>query len=227
MSKPTKPYVIAVLNQKGGVGKTTIATNLVHGLILKNVSALLVDGDPQGSSRDWHEANGATLVPCVGLDRETLPDDLKSIWSGYKVIVIDGAPQIAKLSAAAIRAANLVLIPVQPSPYDVWATADLVELIKCRQEVSQGSPEAVFILSRVIKNTILGRDVLEALKDYKLPILEFGTSQYVAYAQTASRGESVFSHSPLSMAHMASVEFERIVREILYKYINIYLGESC
>ncbi|HHT9129961.1 MAG TPA: ParA family partition ATPase [Candidatus Brocadiaceae bacterium] len=220
MFKSTEPktYVIAVLNQKGGVGKTTIATNLAHGLNLMDIPTLLVDGDPQGSARDWHEANGASLVPCVGLDRETLPEDLKSVRNGYEVIVIDGAPQIAKLSAAAIRIADLVLIPVQPSPYDVWATADLVELIKCKQTLTNGFPKAVFILSRVIKNTNLGRDVIGALNEYGFPILTGKTTQYVSYAQSASRGESVFCH-PVSLP--AEREFSLIINELVDNYIKI------
>jgi chromosome partitioning protein len=64
--------VIAVLNQKGGSGKTTIATNLAHALQRDGYKVLLVDSDPQGSTRDWNEANGGNIIPVVGLDRETL-----------------------------------------------------------------------------------------------------------------------------------------------------------
>ena len=129
---------IAVLNQKGGSGKTTIATNLAHVLKLADSKVLLVDSDPQGSARDWNEANNGQVLPVVGLDRETLPTDLKAISAGYDFVVIDGAPQIAKLSAAAVKAADLILIPVQPSPYDIWAASDLVELIQARQEITDG-----------------------------------------------------------------------------------------
>ncbi len=107
------PKVIAVLNTKGGSGKTTIATNLAHALQRDGTKVLLVDSDPQGSTRDWNEANGGNIIPVVGLDRETLAKDLQAISAGYDWIVIDGAPQVAKLSAAAVKAADFVLIPVQ------------------------------------------------------------------------------------------------------------------
>ena len=220
MNKLNNAYVIAVLNQKGGVGKTTIATNLAHGLNLKKIPTLLIDGDPQGSARDWHEANEASIVPCIGMDRETIHEDIKSVKGNYKVIVIDGAPQIAKLSAAAIRTADLVLIPVQPSPYDVWATADLVELIKCRQEVAQDKPKAVFILSRVIKNTNLGRDVVGALEEYGFPILKSITSQAVSYATSASVGATVFC---IPFVRRVQDEFSELVDELINEYINIYI----
>jgi chromosome partitioning protein len=74
--------VIAVLNQKGGSGKTTIATNLAHALQRDGYKVLLVDSDPQGSTRDWNEANGGNIIPVVGLDRETLAKDLQAISQG-------------------------------------------------------------------------------------------------------------------------------------------------
>lgn len=183
---------VAVLNQKGGSGKTTIATNLAYALKRDGHQVLLVDADQQGSARDWNEANSGELLPVVGLDRETLPKDLQAISGGYDWIVIDGAPQIAKLSAAAVRAADIVLIPVQPSPYDIWACADLVDLISARQEATGGKPKAAFVISRSIKNTKLSGEVGDALKEYGLPVFQAATTQRVAYPTTASRGGTVF-----------------------------------
>lgn len=201
---------MAILNQKGGSGKTTLATNIAHALKLSGERVLLVDADPQGSARDWNAANEGKLLSVVGLDRETLPVDLKGIESGYDWIVIDGAPQVAKLSAAAIRAADVVIIPVQPSPYDVWSTADLVELIKARQEVTGGKPKAVFLVSRAIRNSKLSREVGEALQGYGLPTLKAGTTQRVIYPTTASHGLTVMSDPDCE----AAMEIMAIVREI-------------
>jgi len=183
---------IAVLNQKGGSGKTTIAINLAHSLHLEGHKVLLVDSDPQGSARDWNEENEGEVIPVVGLDRETLPKDLAAISAGYDYIVIDGAPQIARLAAAAVKAADMVLIPCQPSPYDIWAAADLVDVIRARQDVTDGKPKAAFVVSRAIKNTKLGKEILEALDGYELPVFKAMTTQRVAYPTTASEGKTVF-----------------------------------
>jgi chromosome partitioning protein len=86
------------------------------------------------------------VLPVVGLDRETLAKDLEAIKGEYDLVFIDGAPQSGRLAAAAIKAADLVLIPVTPSPYDVWACADLVEAIKACQEVTDGKPSARFLI---------------------------------------------------------------------------------
>ena len=211
------PIVIAVLNQKGGSGKTTIATNLAHALLQDVSKVLLVDSDPQGSARDWNEANGGSIVPVVGLDRETLAKDLQAVWLGYDWIVIDGAPQIAKLSAAAVKVADLVIIPVQPSPYDIWACADLVDIIAARHEVADGKPKAAFVISRAIKNTKLGGEVSTALAEYKLPIFKSGTTQRVAYPTTAAEGLTVLS-DPNSEA---AKEIDALKKEI-YEVLNYH-----
>jgi chromosome partitioning protein len=185
--------IIAILNLKGGCGKTTIAINIAHSFQNLGHKVLLVDSDPQGSARDWNEINEGKLIPVIGLDRISLPADIEAVKSDYDIIIIDGAPQVNKLSAAAIKVADFVLIPVQPSPYDIWATSDLVELIKTRQELIPDKPITAFVVSRVIKNTKLSEEVVVALKAYALPILNSYTTQRVIYPTSASNGQTIYS----------------------------------
>lgn len=209
------PVVISFLNQKGGSGKTTLSTNVAHGLSIRGYKVLLVDTDQQGSARDWNTANDGTILPVVGLDRETLPKDLKAIQAGYDIVIMDGAPAVEKMSAVAIKASNVVLIPVQPSPYDIWATADLLELIKARQAVNGGEPKTAFIMSRVIKNTKLGKEATTVLEEYGIPVFQSHTSQLVIYPSTASKGFSVFSSAPNS----ACEEINNILDELIQKFL--------
>lgn len=203
---------VAVLNQKGGVGKTTLTSNLGEAFKRSGQSVLLVDNDPQGSLRDWNEASDGDVLPVVGLDRETLAKDIEAIKAQYDLVLIDGAPQSGKLAAAAIKAADLVLIPVTPSPYDVWACADLVEALKTRQEITEGKPMARFIISRARKNTRLSGDLLEALRDYEIDTLKSGTIHREIYPQTASDGLTVFH---VKNAAAAVLEIQQLRDEIL------------
>ena len=183
--------VIAVLNQKGGSGKTTIATQLARGLQLQGHSVLLVDSDQQGSARDWRAVDEDNPVPVIGLDRPTLDKDLKTV-SDKDYVVIDGSPQATNLDLSAIKAADFVLIPVQPSPYDVWATNDLVELVKQRIEMTDGKLKAAFVVSRAIQNTNIGKEVASVLTEYGLPVLDARIMQRVSYPNSAALGKTVF-----------------------------------
>ncbi|GAB3645093.1 ParA family partition ATPase [Ramlibacter alkalitolerans] len=202
--------VIAVLSQKGGCGKTTIATTLAKGYQLQGKEVLLVDTDPQGSARDWAAANEQQTLPVAGLDRPTLERDIKPVMKDVDVVIIDGAPRHEAIMAAAVKVADVVLIPVQPSPYDVWATADLVSLLVQRQELL-GTPKAAFILSRVIKRTRIGSEVREALDELRLPVLEGHTVQRVTYANAAAKGLTVLEVEPDGEA---AAEIQAIMRDV-------------
>ncbi|EBM9597900.1 MULTISPECIES: ParA family partition ATPase [Xanthomonas] len=207
--------VIAVLNQKGGSGKTTIATHLARALQLDGADVLLVDSDPQGSARDWAAVREDQPLTVVGIDRPTIDRDLKNV-ARKDFVVIDGAPQAADLAVSAIKAANFVLIPVQPSPYDIWATADLVELVKQRIEVTDGKLQAAFVVSRAIKGTRIGAEVTEALNGYGLPVLESRITQRVSYPGTAAAGSTVMDAEPDSDA---AAEVRALANEIKQKLI--------
>ncbi|MDD2657792.1 MAG: AAA family ATPase [Candidatus Pacebacteria bacterium] len=207
--------VIAVLNQKGGSGKTTIATHLARALQIEGADVLLVDSDPQGSARDWAAVREDQPLTVVGIDRPTIERDIKNI-ARKDFVVIDGAPQAADLAVSAIKAASFVLIPVQPSPYDIWATADLVELVKQRIEVTDGKLQAAFVVSRAIKGTRIGSEVAEALAGYDLPILESRITQRVSYPSTAAAGTTVMDTEP---AGDAAAEVRALAAELKQKLI--------
>jgi len=131
----------------------------------------------------------------VGIDRPTIDRDLKNVAS-KDYVVIDGAPQAADLAVSAIKAASFILIPVQPSPYDIWATSDLVDLVKQRIELTDGKLQAAFVVSRVIKGTRIGAEITEALTGYGLPVLDARITQRVSYPGTAAAGTTILDSEP-------------------------------
>lgn len=208
--------VVSILNQKGGVGKTTIAVNLAAAFQKDGYKVLLVYSDPQGSTRDWHEANEGSVLPVVEIDRDaTMEKDLVAVAGNYDLAIIDGAPQIAKLSTAAVKISDLVIIPCQPSPFDIWTTADLVEIIRARQQITDGSPKAAFLISRMMVGTKLSNEVRDALKGYDLPVLKATTSQRVAYPTTAANGSTVLVGDSNCVAKKEIVAIKNEILEIL------------
>ena len=201
--------IIAILNQKGGVGKTTLATNISTKLHLNKSKVLLIDSHPQGSARDWHAA-GNSEIPVIGIDRPTLDKDIKKIAGQFDWVVIDGAPQLTDMAISAIKCADIIVIPVQPSPYDIWASSDLVEIIKHRQRLTDDKPKAFFCISRKIASTSLSKEIAETLKGYELPVMQSYTSQRIIYAKSAAEGHTVFDTNN----NEAIQEITNIVKEI-------------
>jgi len=192
--------IISILNQKGGVGKTTLTVHLATALAQQGKRVLLVDADPQGSALDWAaKREDETLFPVIGLPKPTLHKELPKLSKNYDAIIIDGPPRVYDVARSAALASDLILIPVQPSPYDVWAAEEIVKIINDVQGFKDNLKTA-FVISRKIGNTVIGRDVAEALSGYELPVLKAHISQRVAFAETAGEGKTVLETEPESAA---------------------------
>jgi len=202
---------VGFLNQKGGVGKTTLAVNVADAMARQNKRVLLVDADPQGSALDWAAARrGEPMFAVAGLPRASIHKELPALAKGYDVVLIDGPPRVYDVARSAIMASDLVLIPVQPSPYDVWAAKEIVDLIH-EARVYKPDLKAAFTINRKIVNTALGRDVADALSEYPIPVFSSAVCQRVILAESAAQGQTVLETAPESTA---ADEIRQLVREI-------------
>ena len=209
--------VIAVCNQKGGSGKTTMAINLAGAFAAYGLAVLLLDLDPQGSVLDWGSIRPARspLFEVAEMDRPQLLRQARALRREYEVIVIDCPAKFTDTTSAAIRVADFVLVPVQPSPFDVWASDAVAGLVRARQEATGGTPMAACVISRAINNTSLQRSIGSALEGYGLPVLRAGTTQRVAYATTAAQGRTVFEgRATVARREMESIRDE--IKEMIY-----------
>ena len=192
--------IIGVLQQKGGVGKTTLALNLAAAYAKEGLRVLLVDADPQGSALAWSSVReAAPPFSVIGMPKPTLHKELPAVAADYDLVVIDGAPRVNELARSAILASNYVLIPVQPSPFDIWSCAEIVNLVT---EAQQFRPDimAGFVINRKIGNTAIARDVMSAFTQFPFPVLEPKVSQRVAFAEAAAQGLTVIETAPGSPA---------------------------
>ena len=200
------------MNQKGGAGKTTLALNLAAAMAEAGSRVLVIDADPQQTAQDW-AAVRETLPPfqVLGLAKPVLHRDLPNIAADYDHVVIDGAPRNYEVARSAILSADFVLIPVQPSGADFWASRETVKLVE-EAGVFKETQKAAFVVSRKISRSALGRDIADALAEFSLPILKAGTSQRVAYADALTEGSTVIESQPRSAA---ADEIRALLAEIM------------
>ncbi|MFA5083012.1 MAG: ParA family partition ATPase [Hydrogenophilaceae bacterium] len=206
--------VIAVVNQKGGAGKSTLAMLLAGGLADAGRRVLVADADTQNTSLRWASAGEGFPADVEDVSgEEKLHKHLKKRLDKYDYIVIDTPPAAtAPVTASALRIAHLALVPVIPSPPDMWASLRIREAIQSAREDRNPDLLAYIVVNQAQLNTILAREVLALLPEFGIPMLAAQLKSRTAYRQCAALGAGIAALG--SRAAMASLEVDALRREV-------------
>ena len=205
--------VIAVINQKGGAGKTTLALNLAAGLGRRARTAV-ADADPQRSISQWiamgENENALPVSTHIGVDPGA---ELARLKLHNRYVVVDCPPSVqGAVIEAVLAAADLVLIPVLPSPLDLWASLEMAALVQQAQKKNRAL-QAYLILNQVETRNALSRSMQQAVAELGVPLLQACLERRAAYRSAAVEGVSVYDMG--SRGALAVKDIEAVIKEIL------------
>lgn len=202
--------IISFLNQKGGVGKTTLAVNVAACLAAQGHRVLLIDADKQGSASTWASLRDDAPFQVVSLARPNMARDALKMAGDYEHTVIDGPPHAEEIARSCIAASDFVVLPIEPSGLSTWASDLTVRQVKEAQEFKQNL-KCGFVVSRKIGKTVIGREIRNMASEVGLTILESEVEQRVAFAESLTMGQTIFEWAEASSA---ADEIRNLTREI-------------
>lgn len=202
--------VITIAQHKGGAGKTTLSAQLAAALGLTDAKVLIIDVDPQGSLTEWHKVRSQTLgrknkITLFQTQGWKMMRELPRIQREFDYIIVDTPPHAESESSIAIRLADLVLMPMQPSPLDVWACAPTIKIIL------QEKKPLMLVMNRLPAKSRLNDTIMDKLNGMSVQVARSTLGNRVAFASSMMQGLGVGEFDPRGMA---AAEMADLLKEI-------------
>ena len=187
--------IIAICNQKGGSGKTTLSMQLAGALAKRGGRVLVVDADPQGTATRWAAtADDGKPFPAavVGLSAasDKVHREVRKFIDDYQYIIIDCSPADSPVPQSALLIADLALVPIIPSPLDMWAAVGIRQVIENVGDINE-SLKSRLVINQCQPNTSLAKEALEVLPEFGIDLCKTYVHQRPVYRQAAVFGQTV------------------------------------
>lgn len=210
--------IITICNQKGGSGKTTLSMQLAGALARRKSKVLVVDADPQGTATRWAAAADddkpfPASVMSLSAASSKVHREVKKFIDDYDFIIIDCPPAAdSPVPQSALLIADLALVPIIPSPLDMWAAVGIRQVIENVGDINE-ELKSRLIINQCQPNTTLTKEALEILPEFGIDLCGSYIHQRQVYRQSAVFGQSV--HDFGSKAAQAIAEVEALTNEVL------------
>jgi chromosome partitioning protein len=204
--------VIAVVGNKGGAGKTTLSINIASGM-QRRFPTVLLDADPQRSSFQWREiAERDDLVDVVDAVEDVV-GTVRQYRERYECVMIDCPPSVqSEQTRQALTCSDIAVIPVLPSPLDLWATVHVEQELEWARSVNPGI-KALVVVNQLESRTLLSRLMREALAEIALPVAKTAITRRMAYRSAMLQGCSVLDAG--AAANDAAEDIKQLVEEVV------------
>ncbi len=215
--------IITIAQQKGGAGKTTLAIHLASAWADLGKSVAVIDIDPQASLSTWFGLRDARKDPdslkieAVAVGGWRVAAEVERQARSHDIVLIDSPPHAETEARIAVRAANIVVVPVQPSPIDLWATKPILELARAEKV------PALLVLNRVVARANLTGAMLQAYQALGVPMAETRIGNRVALAASINEGLGILEYDPMCVA---AKEMAALADEVLQRAEDNYVAAS-
>lgn len=206
-----RTMVIAFLNQKGGTGKTTLAVHVACELARAGSDVLLLDADPQASASEWAGLRAETPCTVMACTRPNLHNEVAKVRDRFDHIVVDGPPRGDALLRSCLVAADLCVIPIEPSGLSVRAADRILAMVETVRTIRPGL-EARFVVNRKKARTLIGRELRHLATG--LMVLETEISDRIDFANAVTYGRTIAERA--GDGHPGAVEIARLTEELLH-----------
>jgi chromosome partitioning protein len=203
--------IISFLNQKGGVGKSTLSLNVAAQLARRGGKVLLIDADPQQTAAQWASLREETPFTVASLPRAKMARDAMKLAADYGHTIIDGPARGQDIAHSVVIASDIVIVPIEPGGPSVWAAAETIAAIQNGRAIKE-TLQAAFLVSRKHRNTVIGREAKQYAAEEGIAILQSEIHSYVAFAEALTVGKTIFEWARSSAP---AKEIERLSKELL------------
>ncbi|PSO85340.1 MAG: cobyrinic acid a,c-diamide synthase [Cyanobacteria bacterium QS_3_48_167] len=207
---------IALVNSKGGVGKSTTAVHFSSWLEKRRKRVILVDADAQESSSRWLDNRESNIEYLAFTDPNRILDSIPKLAEKTDFMVVDAPAGMAETTRAILLRADLAVCPCQPTTLDTDSTEQTLQLIKQAQSVRDGQPYALLLLSKAQRNTKAKKDALHWIKQSGFHWLTSCIHERQIFTRLYDKGLTVWDfENSVSPANQAGAEYEVIFNSIL------------